>query len=113
MIPAISAINSRSTAPLSIRRFSARPIMPPPTPPAAISASTCQRTSGAEWDARVASRLNSWLKKMIYRLLAAAVLVSMLKKKYSTTRLMGPPPMPRKLDIPPSASPMAPQTARF
>ncbi len=47
---------------------------------------------------------------MMYRLLDAAVLVSILKKKYSTTRLMGPPPMPKKLDMTPSTSPMTTHT---
>ena len=65
MITAISKINSRSTALLSIRRFSFLPKIPPPSPPAAISASTGQRNSGAEAVIRVVSRLHSWLKKMM------------------------------------------------
>ena len=43
----------------------------------------------------------------MYRLFWAAVLVSIEKKYPSTTRLMGPPPMPKKLDITPSARPIS------
>ena len=72
IITTISAIKSFSTASPCIRRFSCLPSTPPPKPPAAIRTSTGQRNSGTELVRRVVSRLQSWLKKMIYRLLAAA-----------------------------------------
>ena len=81
MITAMRAMNSRSTSLSSSFLFRARPRMPPPIPPATISASTRGWKSGTDQVARVEIRLNSCPKKMIYRLLAAAVLVSMLKKK--------------------------------
>ena len=41
--------------------------------------------------------------------MTAAVLLSILKQYPSTTRLMGPPPMPRKLEMMPSSTPTATQ----
>ena len=87
----ISTRNSLSTARLSMCLLMARPAMPPPMPPATISSSTGTVNSGTLPVIRVVSRLAIWLKRMMYRLFWAAVLVSMLKKKKSTTRLMGPP----------------------
>ena len=50
--------------------------------------------------------LESWLNRIMNKLLSAAALVSRLKKKNKTTRLIGPPPIPRKLERTPSANPI-------
>ena len=50
---------------------------------------------------------------MMYSEFCAAVLVSMEKKKYSTTRLMGPPPMPRNEDMTPRERPISTQATGF
>ena len=50
---------------------------------------------------------------MMYSEFSAAVLESMEKKKLSTARLMGPPPMPRKALSRPSVKPISTQAGAF
>ena len=54
----------------------------------------------------VFSVLAAWENRMIYREFSAAVLVSMEKKMNSTTRLIGPPPMPRNEEKIPKTRPI-------
>ena len=49
-------------------------------PPAAINASTNQWKGGTVLPSSVLHKLANWLNKIIYKLFAAAVFVSMLKK---------------------------------
>ena len=52
------------------------------------------------------SRLAIWEKKIIYREFSAATLVVMEKKKNRTTRLIGPPPIPKKEESIPRKTPI-------
>ena len=79
-MPAINAINKRSTVFSSIRLFNFLPMIPPQIPPATMKISIGQRMDGTVLVKSAAHKLHSWLKKMIYKLFAAAVFVSMLKK---------------------------------
>ena len=95
IITAVRHKSSLSTALSFIFLFILRPAAPPPIPPAAISTRAPMPNCGTERVMSVVKRFASWLNRIIYRLFCAAAFVSMLKKKNSTTRLIGPPPIPQ------------------
>ena len=72
--------NSRSTPLLVSFLLMLRPRVPPATPPMSMTMSTGQANSGTVFLARVLRKLAAWEKRMMYRELRAAVLVSMEKK---------------------------------
>ena len=49
----------------------------------------------------------------MYREFSAAIFVDIEKKKNNTTRLIGPPPIPRKEDIIPRNTPIRTHTIAF
>ena len=69
--------------------------------------------SGTVRVTKLTIKLASWEKKIIYNEFSAAVFVSIEKKKNKTTRLIGPPPMPKKEDIMPRKSPITIHTRAF
>lgn len=74
-----TAENMRSTAELSIFLLILRPKIPPPIPPAIIQHSDAGEHSGIVRESAAVIILAIWLKRMIYRLLDAALLESILK----------------------------------
>ena len=106
----IKTINSFSTVSLLIFLFTFLPITPPKIPPSTISTKVIGVNDGTLWEIRVEANDVNCENKIIYKELAAAVLVSIEKKKYKTTRLIGPPPIPKNDDITPRTQPITAHT---
>ena len=110
---AINPINSLFTVSPSILLLIFRPTIPPRIPPATISIRSPAVNSGTVFVTIVLIRLVICENRMIYREFCAAVLVSIEKKKNRTTRLIGPPPIPRKEEQIPSATPIKMHASAF
>ena len=109
----INPINKRSTLWSSIFLLIFLPQNPPRIPPAAINARSAMEKAGIVAVTIEFSKLVIWENNIIYREFCAAVLVGMEKKKNNTTKLIGPPPMPRNEDITPRTRPTSKQTIRL
>ena len=106
MITIIKAMNKRSTMRASIFLLMTRPNTPPKIPDKIIPpnrrALICAR-SMVKRERTVAVICEN---KIIYKEFCAASFVCIVKKKYSTTKLIGPPPMPKKEEKIPNIIPM-------
>ena len=100
------AMNSLSTVWSEMFLLIARPIIPPAIPPAIIKNNTGIGNVGTLFVTKLMSKLASCEKKIMVREFSDAIWVGMEKKKNKTTKLIGPPPMPKKEDITPKAQPM-------
>ena len=110
---AINPINNLFTVSPSIFLLILRPTMPPKIPPATINIKSPTVNSGTVLVTIVLIRLVICENRMIYREFCAAVLVSIEKKKNKTTRLIGPPPIPRKEEQIPNATPIRIHASAF
>ena len=105
IIEIINLTNKRSTVLSSICLETARPRIPPATPPITIARNIPKWSSGIYPEIKELSRLAICEKKIIYKEFSAASLLVIEKKKNSATRLTGPPPIPRKEDKFPRTTP--------
>lgn len=110
---AIKPINNLFTVSPSILLLIFRPTIPPRIPPATISIKSPTVNSGTVFVTIVLIRLVICENRMMYSEFCAAVLVSIEKKKNRTTRLIGPPPIPRKEEQIPSATPIKMHASAF
>ena len=82
------------------------PIMPPIMPPSAITTKKYHSKEGTDIVAKEQISDATWEIKITHKEFLAAVLVSIEKKKENTTKLIGPPPIPKNEDMIPKIIPM-------
>lgn len=110
IIKTINPMKSLSTVLSSIFLFTFRPNAPPAIPPTTMKIRVITWKSGTLLVTKEDRRLASWEKKITYREFSAATLVVIEKKKNKITRLIGPPPIPKKDERIPRKTPMHTQT---
>lgn len=110
IITHIIPLKSLSTISLLILELILRPNALPRIPHKIIAINYNDGTDGTVFVKIVMTKLEICESKIIYKEFWAATLVSIEKKKYKTTKLIGPPPIPRKEDITPNDIPINRQT---
>lgn len=102
----MTIVNTRSIIVLVTRDKRALPINPPVTPPMTINGSMVKSSSVKPFVTLIVIMDDSWEKKIIKSELMLDSFAVIEKKSDKMATLNGPPPIPRKEAMEPSANPI-------